>query len=174
MTSKNEGGSLTTYTYDGENRLAQVSDGTATSAFTYNGEGLRVSKIHNGQSTQYVNDINTSLSVILQESSAGKASSYQYGLSLLAQVDSSDNPYFYHADGLGSVRAITDSSASQVATYSYEAFGELLSSSGTVDNPFRFSGQQQDETSLYYLRARYYLLPMHGRFMSRRYICHRK
>jgi RHS repeat-associated protein len=46
------------------------------------------------------------------------------------------------------------------ATYTYDPFGGLASSTGSITNPFRFAGQYQDpsatESGFYYLRARYY------------------
>jgi RHS repeat-associated protein len=52
-------------------------------------------------------------------------------------------------------------------TYSYDAFGNLLHSTGTTPNNYRYRGEQYDsDLGLYYLRARYYN-PATGRFMSR-------
>ena len=64
---------------------------------------------------------------------------------------------YYHGDHLGSMRAATDQLGAVVATYSYDAYGQLLSSMGSAPNPFRYTGEYQDsESGLYYLRARYY------------------
>ena len=53
-----------------------------------------------------------------------------------------------------------------VGTYDYDAFGKQLTSSGTVDNPFRYCGEYVDsETGFIYLRNRYYS-PELGRFTS--------
>jgi RHS repeat-associated protein len=65
--------------------------------------------------------------------------------------------YYYHQDQLGSTLAISDSSGSVQATYTYDAYGNLTASTGSLTNPFRFAGQFVDiESGLYYLRARYY------------------
>lgn len=49
---------------------------------------------------------------------------------------------------------------------SYDSFGKLAGSTGSVTNPFRYSGREFDlETTLYYDRARYYD-PSVGRFAS--------
>jgi len=51
--------------------------------------------------------------------------------------------------------------------YNYDAFGNLLNSSGTTPNNYLYRGEQYDTNlGLYYLRARY-LNPATGRFMSR-------
>ena len=53
---------------------------------------------------------------------------------------------------------------SVVASYTYDAFGNLTSQIGESDNPFLYCGEYFDaETQTYYLRARYYN-PANGRF----------
>jgi RHS repeat-associated protein len=75
--------------------------------------------------------------------------------------------YFYHQDQLGSTRAVTDAGGTVVATYSYDAYGNTVQSSGPISVPLRYAGQYQDsESGLYYLRARYYD-PATGQFISR-------
>ena len=70
-------------------------------------------------------------------------------------------------DGQGSVRALTNGSGGITDQYTYDAFGNLQSSSGSTTNPYRYTGQQFDSlTGLYDLRARYYD-PTVGRFTSR-------
>ena len=42
-------------------------------------------------------------------------------------------------------------------TYEYDAFGNLLNSTGTTPNNYLYRGEQYDpDLGLYYLRARYY------------------
>jgi RHS repeat-associated protein len=74
--------------------------------------------------------------------------------------------YYYSADGLGSVVALTKSNGPAVNTYfGYNTFG-WVNATDTVANPFRFTGREWDsETNLYYYRARYYD-PLWGRFLS--------
>jgi RHS repeat-associated protein len=66
-------------------------------------------------------------------------------------------PSAYYQDQLGSTRGILDSRGSTLATYTYDPYGTLKSSTGTVSNPFQYAGQYTDsESGLQYLRARYY------------------
>ncbi len=72
-----------------------------------------------------------------------------------------------HTDGLGSVRAITDSAGTVVQTFATDEFGNPSLTQGTSPEPFHFTGQQRDgESGLYDLRARYYS-PGLGRFIER-------
>ena len=69
-------------------------------------------------------------------------------------------------DGHGSVRALTNASGAVSDTYDYDAFGNLIHSSGTTPNNYLFAGEQFDpDLGLYYNRARY-LNVSTGRFWS--------
>jgi RHS repeat-associated protein len=64
--------------------------------------------------------------------------------------------------------AVTDTKQNTVATYTYDAWGNILAQSGTFakENPYRYAGYRYDqETGLYYLMARYYN-PQNGNFLS--------
>jgi RHS repeat-associated protein len=65
-----------------------------------------------------------------------------------------------HADALGSTRAVTDSSENVTDTYTYDAWGNKISSTGGTELPFKWvgrSGYYSDQSSgLVYVRARTY------------------
>jgi RHS repeat-associated protein len=68
------------------------------------------------------------------------------------------------AGALGSTLALADSSGALDTTYSYEPFGNTTIS-GSSGNPYQFTGRENDDTGLYYYRARYYS-PTFQRFVS--------
>jgi len=73
---------------------------------------------------------------------------------------------FYHQDGLGTVTELTDSNGAVAKAYAYDAYGNLLESPGTVEQPYTYTGREFDsESGLYYYRARYYDATT-GRFLQ--------
>jgi uncharacterized protein RhaS with RHS repeats len=78
---------------------------------------------------------------------AGGSYIYGPGGEIVEQIDGSGNAYYYHADQLGSIRAITNSSGSVANSYSYDAYGNTTTSSGTVPNQFKYAGEYQDDES---------------------------
>jgi RHS repeat-associated protein len=74
---------------------------------------------------------------------------------------------FFGYDGAGSVRFLTNESGTITDTYNYDAFGTLVSSTGSTPNDYLFVGEQFDvNVGFYYLRARY-MNPFTGRFITR-------
>ena len=64
---------------------------------------------------------------------------------------------YYQLDGLGSVTSLSSSTGTVANTYSYDGYGNLAASTGSTANPFRYTGREFDqETGLYFYRARYY------------------
>lgn len=67
---------------------------------------------------------------------------------LLEQVFNSDSSvHYYHAERLGSVRALTNSSRTVVNSYNYDAYGKRTSQTGTTYNPFGYTGEYTDQES---------------------------
>lgn len=69
------------------------------------------------------------------------------------------------ADNLGSAVALTDSAGALQTQYTYEPFGKTTTSGPTNGNAQKYTSREDDGTSLYYYRARYYS-PTLQRFIS--------
>ena len=50
---------------------------------------------------------------------------------------------YYHYDGLGSARQLTNSAGAATVSYMYDSFGNLIAGSGTSANAYGFTGEQQ-------------------------------
>ena len=146
-----------TYIYNARGQQVGYSDGTTTATYAYNPSGLRSAKTVGGSTKYFV--YNGMQIVFEYEDSVSDGTTYYYGLN---RTHSSDGDVFvYNAHG-DTVQLVNGGSLS--ASYTYDAFGNLLTSAGTSDNPFLYCSEYFDaETETYYLRARYYN-PANGRF----------
>jgi RHS repeat-associated protein len=83
----------------------------------------------------------------------------------LAELRGSTTSYCSQ-DGLGSVTSLTTSAGALGNNYTYDSFGKLNASTGSIVNRFQYTGRDFDaETGLYNDRARYYSTNS-GRFIS--------
>jgi RHS repeat-associated protein len=156
------------YQYDALNHLISVNRGYIT--ITYDGDGNRVSKYANGMWTYYlVDSANPSgYAQVLEEYQGTDLSRvYNYGLTLISQRQvSSGTISYFGSDGHGSTRFLTDVNGNITDSYTFDAYGLLLSSTGTTTNNYLYCGQHFDtDLGFYYLRARYYK-PDSGRFWT--------
>ncbi len=161
------------YDWDLENRLIAADtngDGTTDVAYQYDADGIRVSKTGNGATTQFLLDKNRRFAQVLEEYTAGGILkvSYVHGLDLISQNrHAATGKSFYHVDGLGSSRALTNAVGALTDHFAYDAFGRALRSFGATENVYLFTGEQRDfNIGLDYLRARY-LDVVRGQFASR-------
>ena len=142
---------VTSNGWDQANRL--ISYG-ANATYSYNGDGLRMSKTVSGTAEPFVWDLGEGLPLIIKDGST----SYVTGPGgLPLEQISGTTAYYFHQDQLGSTRAVTDSSGATAASYTFDAYGNILGTPPIFTNPFQFTGQYADlESGFEYLRARYY------------------
>src|SRR5581483_7466955 len=166
--TKVDANGTTTYTWDYENRLKQVTlpgaGGTVT--FKYDPFGRRIQKSGPLGTTNYLYDGDSLIEEV--DNSGNLLARYTGTRGLdepLAELRSGTTSY-YDADGLGSITSLTNSTGSLVNTYNYSSFGNATVSTGTIVNPFGFTGREADsEIGISYYRNRYYD-PGIGRFLS--------
>jgi RHS repeat-associated protein len=152
-----------TYTYDTANRLSAVNGGGVTASYAYDGIGARMRQVTGGITTTYTLDLNAGLVQVLADSGAN---TYLYGNGRIAQFAGTNAQYFL-ADHLGSVRQLTSASGAVTLAKSYQPYGSVLSSAGTVGSSYGFTGELSDSyIKLTYLRARYYASDS-GRFITK-------
>ncbi len=176
FTYDNNGNSLTktdstgtrNYTWDFENRLSSValpgSGGTVT--FKYDPFGRRIQKSSTSGTTNYLYDAATLIEEV--DNNGNELARYAQGPGVdqpLAETRSGTTSY-YQQDAIASVTSLSSNAGTLANTYTYDAFGNLTASTGSLGNPFQYTGRDYDpETGLRYYRARYYDPPT-GRFLS--------
>ena len=147
--------------------MATATIGADVVTYSYDHDWRRVAEDVNGTVTNYLWDEYSSYGdILLEYNSAAVLNRYVYGAdSLIAQTSPAVS--YYLSDALGSTRLLTDATGTVTDTYTYDAFGEIDTQSGTSDNAYLYTGQRYDSlTDQYYLRARQYD-PGLGRFLSR-------
>jgi len=158
--SKTTTAGTTSYTWDFENRLASVTlPGTGgTVNFKYDPIGRRIEKVApTSGTTIYAYDGD---SMTAEFGAGGNLLAYYTqgaGIDEPLAITETGGSYFYHADGLGSITSLTSGSGQPANSYVYDSFGNLTASTGSITNPFQYTGRELDsETGLYYYRSRYY------------------
>lgn len=154
-------GSITTtkvtmnHTYDYRNQLIETKEenGTITKN-EYNEEGYRVVKEVDGEKTYYLYEADK---VVLELDSEGSQIARNvYGTNLLMR-DADNTTYYFMYNGHADVVALIKENGTIAVTYYYDAFGNILDSTGYAKNNILYAGYQYDkETGLYYLNARMY------------------
>ncbi len=152
--------------YDFENHL--IRHGNVS--IVYDGDGNRVSETVGGVTTNYLVDTenSTGYAQVVEELQNGAVvRRCTWGLELISKLETGNSKVsFYGYDGHGSVRQLFSSTGTITDTYTYDAFGNLIESTGTTPNNYLFAGEQFDPAlGLYYNRARY-LNTNTGRFWS--------
>lgn len=171
-----------TYTFNVWDQLKSITEGNVTVDFEYEMQGLRLSKTSTtgaitgtGTTASQVTEkvryaYNNSGQVISEANASNQAiANYVWGFDrLLAKRDVSTNKnYYYLYNGHGDVVQIIDENGSTINNYQYDEWGNIIQKEEGIKNSFKYAGEMQDEeTGLYYLRARYYD-PVVGRFISR-------
>ncbi len=174
-----------TYIWDAENRLIEVKEGTTTIAtYAYDYLGRRVRKTvpgTSGEDTVFLYDgWNVITEYNIQNSTPIIQNSYTWGMDLsgsmqgaggvggLLAVNDGTDTFYPTYDGNGNVSEYLNSSGVDAAHYEYDAFGNIVKSTGdSEDFRYRFSTKPMDtEIGWYYYGYRYYD-PITGRWPSR-------
>lgn len=148
--------------------LKNINTSDKAIQMSYDSNGMRTQKTVDGVKTNYYYDSNKNLIALVKGNdtllfyydSDGSATSFSYNGTM----------YFYVKNLQGDVIRIIDLAGTEVASYVYDAWGNIKDTKGEPTireiNPIRYRGYVYDtETSLYYLQSRYYD-PFTGRFLN--------
>ena len=165
---------LTLNAFDVWNRLTErtfIKNTRKTiTGFSYNGDGLRVSKTVKSSSDNYAahttDYIYDGQHVILESDGLSATALYVRGLNYIAKIGVANNVDYYMYNAHGDVVHVTSGNGTIRNRYEYDPFGEAIFNIEETENSIKYAGEFQDSsTGLYYLRARYYDSAI-GRFIS--------
>jgi RHS repeat-associated protein len=153
-----------TATYDNLNRLTEWTQdgGTVKTQYFYNAKGFVAKKqVQDGAFTiifDFYYDANDRVIEIIQEGTTTGWKFYYSDVSLVAYKTGTDI-YFYHFDHQGNTVALSDRQGNIVQTYAYDAWGKILKETGSLVQPFKYSGAwgvMHEYNYLYRMPFRFY------------------
>ena len=143
--------------------------------YAYDANGIRSSKKVNNTVHSYVTQSGKVVRETIGSGSSATILDFIYdnqglpfALNYSTNNGSSFTTYYYVLNLQGDVVKLVDGGGTSVASYAYDAWGDILSSSGSKAeiNPLRYRGYYYDtETGFYYLQSRYYD-PVTHRFIN--------
>ena len=176
-------------TWKNGRQLASLTRAGRRAWYSYGADGIRTSKaLMNGNNPPIMHYYTTQNGKIVREQwgsaqmdfvydATGRPLALYYRVKLPNSNEYSGDSYYYETNQQGDVTglykitydAATKSlSATRVASYEYDAWGNVTYSTGEMAdiNPLRYRGYYQDwESGYYYLQSRYYD-PAIGRFIN--------
>lgn len=158
-----------TFSWRAGKLLDSMVNDTTNIQFVYDHNNIRTRKIVDGVTTNYtIND--KRLTHLAKGSDVLHFYYDEQNRPAMVRYNSSDYYYVYNLQK--DVIALVDINGAIVVEYQYDEWGKMLSKNGTLANtlgtlnPFRYRGYIYDEeTSLYYLKTRYYN-PLWARFIN--------
>ena len=162
-----------TYSYDAENRLVKAAKTGSSISYEYGPKGRRLASVSSTAGrTEYVYEGDepiedyTGSGTLLRRYVNGASVDERLIYLEYNSAGGELRRRYYHADHQGSIIAMSKSADQTVADiYTYDAYGNMGEGQGG-GQPFRYTGRRWDEeTGLYYYRARYYSAKL-GRFLQ--------
>ncbi|HEV8145722.1 MAG TPA: RHS repeat-associated core domain-containing protein, partial [Bryobacteraceae bacterium] len=165
---------LRTYAYDLDSRMLSYQGADGSASFTYDGLGTRISRSSGGTTEKYTLNYALGVPAISVVNSGGADQRYYIHLpdgSILYSVEAAGTiRQYFHFDEAGNTLFLTSDSGSVTAAYGITPYGEGITQSAAVNNPFTWQGKfgvmQEVLGSLFYMRARFYDAAA-ARFVSR-------
>ena len=158
-----------TYTWAKDRQLASMSKPGSTLTFTYDADGNRITKTVNGTTTTYTYADGR----VTHETNGTDTIHYRYDTNgTLLSMNLNGTEYYCLYNGQRDVIGLYDANGNVVVEYTYDAWGRLLTTTGSLastvgaKNPYRYRGYRYDaETGLYALTTRHYNAQL-GRFIN--------
>jgi len=150
------------YGWNTRNKLVSIT-GSVNASFQYDAFGRRISKTSNGTSFGYLHD---GANVVQQLSGTTPVANLLTGGidEVFTRTDAAGTRCLLSAH-LRSVLSLTDDNGALLTQYTYEPFGQTIVTGTSSTNSVQYTGRENDDTGLYFYRARYYS-PTLQRFIS--------
>jgi RHS repeat-associated protein len=175
-------GNTWSFTWEAGRQLQSANKTGLNITYKYDDSGIRTQKTVNNGTTNVTTNYHLVGDKVTYEYTDNTKIYYTYDSNgqLVSMNLSTKNPdntwtsaeYYYIKNAQGDIIGLFDSTGTQVVSYTYDTWGKVISTTGTlastvgVKNPYRYREYRYDaETQLYYLQSRYYN-PEWGRFIN--------
>jgi YD repeat-containing protein len=134
------------YTFDVRNRMVTYAlNGTNQATYLYDDAGDRIQETSAGMTTFFLTNTNNPTGfdqpMEVKSSPTGTPTeTYLIGNRVFAQANSSGTLTYLQADGHDSTRLLTNATGTVTGVINYDAFGNVISSSGSPSTIFMFAG----------------------------------
>jgi RHS repeat-associated protein len=154
----------THYAWNDRQQLTGISGSGTSASFGYDAAGTRITRTVGGTTTKYLTngsnplaELDASGNPVTQETTGG--------LDDLLTRTENGTTQVYLTDAMGSVVGLGNPDGTVATSFAYDPSGATTASGAPSDNPFAFTGRENDGTGLAYYRDRYYD-PSAGSFIS--------
>lgn len=159
---------IASYEYDVRDQMVSAKNdaGTEVARFDYDFEKKRISKRNDQITTNYVY---AGYNVINELKNNNLAASYTIGAGEIVRGDfETEGGKYYYTDAQGSVTSLSDTAGTLTNRSEYDAFGQIIGSTGATANKIGYTGQRLDsETGLMALgNGERYYSPAYARFIQ--------
>ena len=152
------------YSWDTRGQLSGIS-GASSASFAYDPFGRRISKTLGGITTDLFYDGQNAIQESVEGSvTANLLTGLRPDQLFSRTTESGTDSYLTNA--LGSTVALANGEGKVETSYTYDPFGQSSEEGEASENPYQFTGRENDGDGLQYNRARYYS-PADARFISR-------
>jgi len=162
-------GGTRTNEWDAKDRLVAVNAGNQRTEFAYDGNGRMVGirQLQNGLETSHRRFVWCDNAICEERDAVGAVTKRFFPQGMKLESGPNVGSYFYTRDHLGSVRELTDGSASVRARYAYDPFGRRTRLTGDLEADFGFAAMLfANEVGVSLTRFRVYETGQ-GRWLSR-------
>ncbi len=173
MKTKSENGTIVArYYYNAQNKLVKIEGDGFVYEFFYDSQNRRIALSHNGTLKKIIHQGNIPIGEL--DSTNGITRWFVRGTGIaegtgdvIAEIDKDDDPHFYLTNHRGDTVVVLNENASQETYLQYDAFGNVVTNTGSFLPTYTFSTKEFLSNAEVYLYQRRVYDPIAGRWTQR-------
>ena len=163
---------VTRYYYNAQNKLVKITGNGFIYEFLYDSQNRRIALSHNGVWKKIIHNGNIPIGEL--DSTNGISRWFVRGVGIaegtgdvIAEIDKDGDPHFYLSNHGGDTLVVLNDSGTEQCQLRYDAFGNVVTNTGTFDPKYTFSTKEYlSDCQIYLYEYRVYD-PIAGRWTQR-------